>query len=428
MKYIKENTSQDGISQIAIFMILCMVASFVLFSFFSVYLYGLISLVIAFVLLFFACCIDMESILLALPSAFFCILSLCMLFVSGRWGERGFWAPIFHAYKYIYLFLVHTMGIVMRFLTAKQKKIVVAAAFFSAVCTSLYSSYFVFTIDQNAMRNAQHFGVADFNIVYGIMLITIVVFSALLFCKEKAGWNLFLLCCFLSFAVMIMSSLFTTALLLFLSGLGACLLVKIYEKYGTKAVIIMGVLMFFLVFVIYLFSESISEWLYNNTEDLNSIIRVRVRSVADKVLNTEHDLGGYNADRRGELAGYSLHTFMANPLFGVGYTGFGYGIIGNHQEWQDMLGVFGIVGSAFLVTTLITIIYQIYRKNNTKEDRVSFTIALLLFTVLGFLNPCFSPQVLMAVFFIAPNVSIFSSMKEERVYELKEYKYIRNYA
>ena len=427
MKYLKlktETTIEDhGISKI-VFLMICMIMFSIYLPFFASRLFGLTSLLIAVILLIFVSSIDLNSVYKMLPSACLCLICLVLLLVSGRWKERGFSAPIFHAYKFIYLFLAHTMYIVLRFLTHGQKRTSIMAATGAAILTSAYSSFYSLTIDRYAMRYGNYVGVADFNQVYGIVFFVIILFSALLFYQKNARVNVYLFGCFVIFFGMICISLFTTALLLMLLGIIICLFANIYEKSSPFIRVILFLLMLLLIGMLFMFSNTISDWIFKSTEDVDDVLRVRLRSVSDRIFDTEHNLEGYNADRRGELADYSMQSFKANPIFGVGYTGFGYGIIGNHQEWQDMLGVFGLFGSAVVIGVILIMTNQIFKGIRKKVDKISFTVSLLLFVLLGFLNPCFNPQVLIAVFVIAPNISALSQ-SEEKTDEFYKHKYIR---
>ena len=60
------------------------------------------------------------------------------------------------------------------------------------------------------------------------------------------------------------------------------------------------------------------------------------------------------------------------------------------------------------IIVLAAVIYQIINEIKEKANLISFSIALIIFAILGFLNPCFSPQVLIVLFVISPNISLLS--------------------
>ena len=177
-----------------------------------------------------------------------------------------------------------------------------------------------------------------------------------------------------------------------------------YNQGKTKVAMWAIAILIALIFC-FIFVNQVSDWIYKITEPLNYILRDRLRSVAEKVFRANFNMA-YSYDRREELAGYSMNAFKQHPLFGVGYNGYGYGVIGCHQEWQDLLGVFGLVGTAIFIMLML---YFVQMTKNTiiqKHDLHSFYIAVVLFIILGFLNPCLSLPVLCAVFIISPNLSL----------------------
>ena len=62
---------------------------------------------------------------------------------------------------------------------------------------------------------------------------------------------------------------------------------------------------------------------------------------------------------------------------------------------------------AIVIAIVIIFLIRVTAKNtDNKIDLHSFYIAAILFVILGFLNPCLNLPVLIAVFVIAPNISL----------------------
>lgn len=207
------------------------------------------------------------------------------------------------------------------------------------------------------------------------------------------------------------SSLYTTALLFVFLGAALCFISVLYRK-SPKSVYFLIFLVLFLLILGTVFNEQISDYLYGITENLNWIVRARVQSVIDTIFQTDHG-NWYNTDRRNELANYSLKTFKENPLLGVGYYGYGYGVIGCHQEWYDMLGVFGVLGCVYGIFILIFNTRFAYKEAKTKMDKDALMISVVMLLMLGFLNPCLSKQILFFVYVVAPNIS---SLMQDKSY------------
>ncbi len=331
---------------------------------------------------------------------------LLILLLSGKYFERGFNAPISHALKFVSLAFVVTLSNVMQGLPNKKKLIVLKTAFLSIGLSAVISLYKVVFVNKYAIRYAQDMNISwvvDFNQFYSIcLLLCIMVFTMISLYNDYKIRKYLFFCLLLAGVVLL--SLITTGMLLCVLGIVLGIIIRKYTQSKTRFVL-MAILAFGVLCLVFLFRNSISDWIYNVTESTNWIVRGRLRSAVDMLLGTHHN-NEYNYSRREELMGYSLSTFRDNPLCGVGYKGYGYGIIGCHQEWPDMLGVFGIVGMVIFVGLISIFVRHVKKSIVNKIDLQSFRIALLLFIVLGFLNPCISMPTLCMVFIIAPNISI----------------------
>lgn len=341
-----------------------------------------------------------------LPFMIICGITIIMYAFSGQTSVRGFNAPVNHMLKFVYLMFAVAISIGMRELPREVRARAIKWMLVSVLISVLISSYSAIFVDRYAIRYPDERGfrnVIDFAQFYGICIISsIMVFAILRHRKRYSIWKQVLYC--IPVFVCIAVSLYVTGVLITALGIGLGFALHKYDSSKTKAALWALILILLLAFMM-AFSTQISDWIYKVTEPLNWILKDRLRSVADTIFRTNHNLL-YSYDRRDELAGYSLTTFQNHPIFGIGYKGYGYGVIGGHQEWQDLLGVFGLVGAIVIAIVIIFLIRVTAKNTDNKIDLHSFYIAAILFVILGFLNPCLNLPVLIAVFVIAPNISL----------------------
>ncbi len=366
---------------------------------------GLECLIIACLFLFLRVRKD-KLIRLTIPALVLCLCALALLFFSGKLGERGFNAPISHTLKLIFLLFVQVAAFVMFNLKEAHHRGVLLFSFAVLFLSTAVSVYFVFFVDQYALRyfaDRGFYQVFDFNQMYALPIV-IASLACLVLAKAKSFLKALPYFVFLLLAVACCClSLYATAMFLMAIGVGVAFLFSQFYRSPKRFWIITGVLVGSVALCL-LFRQQVADLIYAFTEEMNWLIKARIRLVADMLLGTGYE-GWYSLDRRNELAGYSISSFLSNPLFGIGYATYGYGTIGGHQEWYDMLGVFGIFGSAVFVGIMVLWSVWTFRKAKTVVDKASFLISLGLFVFLGFLNPVLNLPVLVAVFLIAPNIS-----------------------
>lgn len=340
-----------------------------------------------------------------IPFAIVCIIVLLLLVSSGRASERGFNASVNHSLKFIHLMFTVALSTAITKFPDKERHTILKWTILSILISTIISLYYVIRVDKYAIRYSAPRGfnmVIGFDQFYGVCIfLCILVFALLSWHKKfKIGKYVFL-CVILLICVGL--SLFVTGVLLCGMGIGVAIAINKYSQ-SKRQTTLCAIGIIFALILVFVFSDQISDLIYKMTEPLNWILRDRIRNVADTIFRTDHNLV-YSYDRRAELAGYSMDTFRKYPFFGIGYKGYEYGVIGCHQEWQDMLGVFGIFGMLLVVLLVVFHSRYIIKNITRKSDLYSFYMALLLFVVLGFLNPCLTPPVLCSVFIVAPNAS-----------------------
>lgn len=351
--------------------------------------------------------IDNRMMINIVPALLMAIVTLIMLFMSGRMSERGFNAPIGNAQKFVFILFTQCVAIVTRQMEKRKKRTILLVTFSTIAVSCVVSIFYALTQDKYAIRYFEDRGftnVMDFNQSYSVPFAFTLIFLFLFSAKKiRMKGRVIALAFIVLSAYFAFVSLYTTALMFIAIGMAMCFLVLLHEK-SKKTFVGFALLSVFVVAFGVVFRQEISDFLYDLTENLNWIVQARVRDVIDTVFHTDHG-NWYNTDRREELANYSLNSFFRHPWFGVGYSGYGYGIIGCHQEWYDMLGVFGLVGTSCFVFLMLFYIWQAYKYAESQMDKNALLISVTMFAILGFLNPCLSKQGLFLVFVIAPNLS-----------------------
>lgn len=385
------------------------------------YLIVLLSLFVTFISFnnssFGAECIVLTIIILALnfkrknflilcPFILACMFTILLFMLSGKTGERGFNAPVNHMLKFVYLMFAVALSIGMHELSKANRTRIIKAVLVSILISVLISIFYAVTVDRYAIRYAEERGfssVVNFAQFYGICLLLCVLFYNIFrYGKQYPVWKQFII--IIPIIACIVVSLYVTGVLL--SAIGICLAFAVHkiDESKTKAALWAFIVLVILGLMI-VYRTQMSDFVYRVTESFNWILKDRLRSVADTVFRTNHNLS-YSHDRRDELAGYSLATFKKHPIFGIGYTGYGYEVIGGHQEWQDFLGVFGLAGIFLFILGMSFLVRATVKSIDNKNDKHAFYIAFVLFVILGFLNPCLNLPILTAVFVIAPNMSL----------------------
>lgn len=339
-----------------------------------------------------------------------CIFALLQLVMSGRITERGFNSPISHAYKFIYLFFIIVLSNYMGRLSEEHRKSIITLVFLVSAGVSLYSIFYCQITSEWAIRDSQ-FGndfIIGFEQVYGYLIIASLLFLSMMYqTGKKSRWNIMIL---LIFVLVIIYSRLTTALLLLGVGVAIGLIIYFLEKKQTKFVVLMIILIFGII-LLFAFSETVTLMLYRLAENFNWETEARLKSLIDMIFGGKSNTF-YSLDRRIELGYYSISSFKDHIFFGIGYSDYEYGTIGGHQEWMDLLGVFGLFGGiAFLITIFLAL-----RNRYLKADylgRRCILLSSIIFFTLGFLNPCLNNVCLASVLVIAPNISSYIKVSKK---------------
>lgn len=411
-KYIRERTTDRNVT-----MLCFLIAVFVcVFSFFPLTgnLLNIECVIIGFGILFLN--YRDEHYVPVIPVTLLCVGTLFLLAITGRFGERGFNAPIANAYKYAFLFICAVLSVFTLGLDEQRKALVVKAAIMVYVFTELISIYYAVFVNEEAIRYAHRLGfrfVAIFDQVFAAPL----AMSCLVLMLRKGNLSWF----DKWFAV---GGVVITGLFSFLSGIMTCFLLTaigasaafVLSAKGSKKKYVFILLAVIIVCaVVYVYRQQISDAIYRITENLAPDFRRRIRYVTDEMLGTEHYNEGYEHEGRERLIEVSVNSFKRSPIFGVGYWEYGILTIGAHTEWIDMLGVFGLVGTALFGISAFILCRSIFLRIDNKTDRISFLISLGITFVLGFIDPCLMMPVMMMAFVVAPNISSVAESRKQSI-------------
>ncbi len=390
---------------------------FIFFAFFSPLTRSFGNIRYFFAILLMIVTFNNKSIARIIPIFIFSSVVLLMLVLSGRFSERGFNAPISHETHFTALFMVSVIAEYLKKSDDEIKRFIIRFTLLLLTISTLVSIYYVLRVNQYAIRFNEAYGftrVLRFSQTYSICMICMPMFLYLIYThnnKTKLLGSRMIICALLIlFICCIVVSLFATAVFLLSMGFLIIWSSRIYKSNRIAFLLLVMLIVLFFI-VVCIIPDQFAEFIYRNTEDINWIIKLRIRGITDLVFGT--DLSPeYSMERRTELASYSLNTFKEHPILGIGYNEFGYGVIGMHQEWLDMLGTFGLFGTIMFAVVFIPFLMGIYKQCPNQLDRNSYIVCLCMFFVLGFLNPCLSFQVLFVILCVAPNIS--SLLKTDR--------------
>lgn len=327
-----------------------------------------------------------------------------MYLKAGQFG-MGFFDPINNLVKFIYVFETYVLYLIIQQFEEKTRKRLIEFAVWCLIITMIISLYYNFFIDPTAIRfrPEQYTFICTFGQYYeGVIVISIIICT--MFSQKNVNYLKSLLVIGILGLVFLVGNL-VTGLVLAIGGMGMALILSKVKKlkFGIAFIGILGLIALSLRSYIIEILLQISEWEFFN------------KITADKIVAIANLLSGRNQvdtlSTRNALANYSLNSFKENPWFGIGYKGYHIGTVGCHQEWSDMLAVFGIVGVILIGIVFLFLVWQIYKNIHTQLDFICFSISLILIFILGFLNPALTEEALLAALVIAPNSSLLFRKK-----------------
>lgn len=180
------------------------------------------------------------------------------------------------------------------------------------------------------------------------------------------------------FIKIVFQSYFMTAVILLLSGIVIALF------YGRKYWLLKSGVLIALLLIAFIGSFNKLVSFTDSQEGLSSQVSPKLYEIHAILTGQARKADDYSA--RQSLSQSSLDTFLENLLFGVYHKAYDFEEIekmgvGNHAEWFDILARYGIFGF-LLLFFLFKTFWHSYKATK-------FGLHLLLFVLLGFLNPLF---------------------------------------
>lgn len=204
-------------------------------------------------------------------------------------------------------------------------------------------------------------------------------------------WFYTLLLLIVVFTIFVYASMFTTALIIVIVG---TILAFLYgrKRWFLKSILILGVaVLLFMSFYPVLLNAIGSD---NAATTLISIRIEEIYSTLSGNIREADDMSG-----RSDLMLMSLNTFWENPIIGVYhklssfdmYRSFG---IGNHSEWLDMLGLYGVFA--------LLLFWFISGGISEQKKYTHVMLPIYLYLFIGFVNPVGSTFTNICVFMVIP--------------------------
>lgn len=310
----------------------------------------------------------------------------------------GFWDPINFIMKYIALFELFVIYDIFSSLESVKKSHVLKITLFAISITNFISIYYNLG-DMYAIRYRpeQYSFIINFNQFYALPILISTLTSKILF--KKAPSALLLTTLVSSIIVLLIGNLMTGLILGAFSVLLVMLLWLSKSNYINQLITILVTLLaaIFLRHPLANLLKKISTW------SLFSELAASKLLVAAEVLKSGEITSTLSV--RNDYKGSAISSFKEYPYFGLPYDKYRYGTISSHADWYDILAMNGFVGFTALLLVLIDLCIRIFKSISEQTDLISFIVAITVFSILGFLNPSFSVEILLMTFIVSSHIT-----------------------
>lgn len=310
----------------------------------------------------------------------------------------GFWDPINFIMKYIALFELFVIYDIFSSLESVKKSHVLKTTLFAISITNFISiSYNLGDIYAIRYRPEQYSFIINFNQFYALPILISTLTAKILFKKSHSA--LLLTTLVSSIIVLLIGNLMTGLILGAFSVLLVMLLWLSKSNYINQLVTILVTLLaaIFLRHPLANLLKRISTW------SLFSELAASKLLVAAKVLTGGEVTSTLSV--RNDYKGSAISSFKEYPYFGLPYDKYRYGTISGHADWYDILAMNGFVGFIALLLVLIDLCIRIFKNISEQTDLISFIVAITIFSILGFLNPSFSVEILLMTFILSSHIT-----------------------
>ncbi|MDK2810423.1 MAG: hypothetical protein PWR27_1132 [Petroclostridium sp.] len=231
-----------------------------------------------------------------------------------------------------------------------------------------------------------------YSLIYGLVFISILLFSKYYKNEIKNKYVLVLLCLFI---YTIINSGYLIAVLMTFAGI----LLSMNDRSRSKSIIlVLTILIILTVAVFFNVNEIVGNFFIKIGEQNDFLLREKVVEIGN-ILSRNQNYDYENIEGRSSRILISIKSFLSSPIIGNGIrTGYNsiveQGIIGQHSEWFDSLARYGILGTILLVGYFANAM-KVFFSNETNSK-----VSLLIFALLGVLNPVFNFTIIFSVFFL----------------------------
>lgn len=218
-------------------------------------------------------------------------------------------------------------------------------------------------------------------------------------------------------ASVVIKTLSTTTIIVMFAGFALSLMYKAIDYVNRKKLNIKGyslkqvltfLLLFVMLFVAVLNMGNIGSSIIKVSSNKDSIVWTRIEEIG-VFLEYGSEIENTSFTNRIERTRDTVKLFFQSPIIGHGYK-YGYDFfafkynlgLGNHSEWSDTLGKYGLIGGI----PFFLIYYFAVKQERKYGNKNTSPAWIITFVLLGFFNPFSSFQSHLIVFFLVPGISV----------------------
>lgn len=237
------------------------------------------------------------------------------------------------------------------------------------------------------------YGVASFSNILCYIVIMLFLYSKIM--NKRKNFNKGDLIGCIVLLLLILKSQIAILIAFALIGLGLITLVSFFKD--IRKLLVFFFLITLLFVGIYKYIPGMLSYI-STIEVLPELLRVKALDVAWIISGSSNKL--MDATIRMQQYENDIKCFIANPLLGTLGDSTN---IGGHSTWIDLLGMYGI--SSMIVMIWHFGIMKRIVKSVANEDKIMVTIIVIIFSIIGIIDPIFFQNVYMVFIFVIPYIS-----------------------
>lgn len=326
-------------------------------------------------------------------------------YVNGLFATMKFIGAFIQVFAPIFMYEFYS-----KFLSNKTLRNLIVVTLGIYVYYSVKTNLFL-ELNPLAAREMISIGVDDslligggFSLSYGFAILVPVLVYFMLYSSNFEEYiiisnkitRLLLVIVAILFITTIYKSMFTISFIIMLLGS----FFAFYKmRKGGKSNNITFVLVFLISLFIIVFINQYLPSIQSYLQSLNTVIGYKLLAVFESFDQGEVVSGG-GFKGRVDLYFESFYTWIENPFMGIAYennfdrTKMMEAGLGSHSEWFDLFAKYGLLGILLLI--------YIFKPKKVYKKNKGYKLALLLFFIIGFLNPIHLFNIYFIVFFYVP--------------------------